>query len=305
MRIQVADPIDAAGLDILRQRAEVVEGRSLADLGDVDALVIRGATHVRAADIERGRPRLQVIGRAGVGVDNVDLDASRAHDVIVVNAPEAASNAVAEHTVGLMISLARQIPRADALMKDGQWPKKQLRGVELEGKTLGLIGMGRIGTLVAQKAGALGMTVLGLDPPLAASEVRHPGARLVALEDLLAASDFISLHVPLKEDTRGLIGDAELRRAKPELRIVNTARGGVLDESALLEALKSGQVAGAGLDVYQDEPPWASELVQHPRVIATPHLGAQTQEAQRRVAIQIAEEVLAALNGSELRWRVA
>lgn len=305
LRIQVAEPINPAGLEILRQQAEVLEEPTLADLGQVDALIVRGGTQVGAADLERGRPRLKVVGRAGVGVDNLDLEACRRHDVIVVNAPTAPSNAVAEHAVGLMFALARQTPWADRRVKVGQWPKKELRGVELAGKTLGVIGMGRIGTLVAQKADALGMSVLGLDPPLAAEKVRPDIARLVSLADLLGAADFISLHVPLKEDTRAMIGASELRRAKPELRIINTARGGVIDERALLHALEIGQVAGAALDVYEDEPPGASPLVQHPRVIATPHIGAQTEEAQRRVATEIAEEVLAALDGADLRWRVA
>lgn len=304
MRIQVADPIDPAGIQILRARAEVIEASSLTDIGNVDALIVRGRTEVRAADLERGRASLKIVGRAGVGVDNVDLESCRSHGIVVVNAPLAASNAVAEHAIGLMFALARQTPRADALMKEGQWPKKQLRGMELEGKTLGIIGMGRIGASVAHKATALGMTILAHDPPLPAEEIQERGARPASLEELLARSHYISLHVPLAEATRGLIGRAQLSQAQSGLRIVSTARGGVLDESALLEALQSGKVAGAALDVFENEPPGGSPLVQQPNVIATPHIGAQTAEAQRRVAVQIAEEVLAGLDGEELRWRV-
>ncbi len=304
-RILITDKLDPAGVDRLRRDAEVVQQDSLSQLDQFDALIVRGATKVRAADIENARPGLKVIGRSGVGVDNIDLQAARAHHVTVVNAPLAATNAVVELALGLMFALARHLPRADTSMKAGEWAKKSLRGQELDGKTLGVIGMGRIGATLGQRAAALGMSVLGHDPPLDDEEIRRRGARPVSLDDLLEQSDYISVHVPLLESTRGLLGREEFGRAKFGARIVCTARGGVVDEEALLEALESGQVAGAALDVFSEEPPGRSELVGHPNLIATPHIGAQTAEAQERAALDIAEEVLAALEGRSLRWRVA
>lgn len=303
-RVQVADKIAQVGLDRLRGKAEVIEESSLAGIDQVDALIVRGATQVQRDDIERGQPRLTVIGRAGVGVDNIDLKAAAEHDLIVVNAPLAATNAVAEHALGLMFALARHTARADAAMKQGEWPKKALLGTELAGHTLGVLGMGRIGSALADKAGALGMTVLGYDPPLADDEIRRRGADPTQMNDLLERADYVSVHVPLTPDTRGLIGADEFNRMQTGVRLVCAARGGVVDESALLDALESGKVAGAGLDVFEEEPPGATPLVQNPNVIATPHLGAQTTEAQSRASQDIAEEVLAALAGNELRWRV-
>jgi D-3-phosphoglycerate dehydrogenase len=303
-RVQVADPIAETGLDRLRQRAEVIEQDSLADLDQIDALIVRGATQIGRPDIELGRPRLTVIGRAGVGVDNIDLEAAAEHGLIVVNAPMAATNAVAEHVLGLMLALSRNIPRADAAMKRGEWPKKALKGVELSGRTLGVLGMGRIGSALAEKANALGMHVLGCDPPLTDKQIRQRGARPTALPDLLERADYISVHVPLLESTRGLVGPDEFARMQPGARLICAARGGVVDEDAMLAALKAGQLAGAGLDVFEDEPPGASPLVKHPNVIATPHLGAQTIEAQSRASQDIADEVLAALAGDVLRWQI-
>lgn len=303
-RILVTDKLDPAGLDALRSEAEVVEGDGLADLPDFDGLVVRGATQVRLTDIEAARPKLKVIGRAGVGVDNIDLEAAKENDITVVNAPLAASNAVAELALGLMFALARSIPRADASMKQGNWEKKALKGRELQGKTLGVIGMGRIGATLGQRAQALGMTILGHDPPLPDEEIERRGARPVPLDELLESSDYISVHVPLLDSTRGLLGEGELARAKPGARLISTSRGGVVDEQALLAALQSGQLGGAALDVFSQEPPGPTPLVKHPNLIATPHIGAQTVEAQQRAAVDIAEEVLAALKGHSLRWRV-
>lgn len=304
-RILITDKLDRAGVDHLRQDAEVVERSGLSELDQFDALIVRGATNVGAADIENARSTLKVIGRAGVGVDNIDLQAARANQVTVVNAPLAATNAVAELALGLMFALARNLARADASMKAGEWAKKSLKGQELDGKNLGVIGMGRIGATLGQRAAALGMSVLGHDPPLDDEEIARRGARPVSLDELLEQSDYISVHVPLLESTRGLIGREELGRAKPGARIICTARGGVVDEQALLEALESGQIAGAALDVFSEEPPGRTALVGHPHLIATPHIGAQTSEAQRRAALDVSEEVLAALEGRPLRWRVA
>lgn len=311
-KVVIADGLSEEGKARLAQEPEVVladhTGIAAEDLpavlADAQALIVRSRTKVTAALLEAA-PHLKVVGRAGVGVDNIDLEAARARGVTVVNAPLASSNAVAELTIGLMFALARQIALADAGMKRGEWLKKQLQGVELAGKTLGIFGMGRIGSLVAQKAAALGMRVVGYDPLIPAEEIRRRGAEPVATpEALYAEADWISLHVPLTDETQGMIGREAFAHMKRGVYIVCAARGGVIDEQALLEALKSGQVAGAALDVFAQEPPGATPLVTHPRVVATPHIGAQTREAQARVGVDIAEEVLAALQGRELRWRV-
>jgi D-3-phosphoglycerate dehydrogenase len=250
-------------------------------------------------------PRLKVIGRAGVGVDNIDLNAAQKQGVIVVNAPTSTSIAVAELTFGLLLALAREIPRADAAMKQGRWLKKELEGVELHGKTLGILGFGRIGAEVGKRAAAFGMNVIAYDPLLSEEEIKRRGADPVSLQDLYAWSDFISLHMPLTADTRDMIGRAAFAQMKDGVRIVCAARGGIIDETALVEALNSGKVAGAALDVFKEEPPGLTEAVSHPRLIATPHIGAQTAEAQSRASTDIAHEVLAALRGDPLRWRVA
>lgn len=308
--ILVTDGLDEGGLDLLRAEARVDDRPNLsaADLlacvSAYDALIVRGRTRV-TAEVLGGGTRLRVVGRAGVGVDNIDLDAARARGVVVVNAPLSTTVAVAELTFGLLLALAREIPRADAAMKDGRWLKKELEGVELAGKTLGLLGVGRIGAEVARRAAAFAMRVIGHDPLLQPDEIRRRGAEPVGLEELYAQSDFLSLHLPLTPETRGLLNAAAFARMRRGLRLVCAARGGIIDETALLAALNEGIVAGVALDVFAQEPPGASDLVRHPRVIATPHIGAQTAEAQSRAALDIAREVLAALRGESLRHRVA
>jgi D-3-phosphoglycerate dehydrogenase len=225
--------------------------------------------------------------------------------VAVVNAPQSNSVAVADHTVGLILALAREVPRADAAMKAGQWIKKELEGCEIYGKTLGVVGCGNIGGRVACLGAALGMTSLGYDPLLTAAEIQGRGAAPTHLEELLTRSDFITFHIPLTAETRGMIDGSAIRRMKRGVRLVCTARGGILDEAALLQALETGQVGGAALDVFAQEPPGSNALICHPKVIATPHIAAQTAEAQQRAAADIAAEVLAALRGEALRWRVA
>ncbi|MGH7808859.1 MAG: hydroxyacid dehydrogenase, partial [Candidatus Binatia bacterium] len=249
--------------------------------------------------------RLKVIGRAGVGVDNIDLQAAQKHNITVVNAPMSTSLAVAELTFGLLLALAREIPRADASMKHGQWLKKELEGVELHGKTLGLIGFGRIGVEVGKRASAFGMNVIAYDPLISEGDIQKRGAEPVSIQDLYAWSDFISLHLPLNVQTRDLMGPLAFSQMKAGVRIVCAARGGIIDESALVNALNSGKVAGAALDVYGQEPPGLTETVSHPRVIATPHIGAQTAEAQSRASEDIAREVLSALQNKPLRWKVS
>jgi len=269
-----------------------------------DAVIVRSRTKI-TADVLAAAQRLKVVGRAGVGVDNIDLEAAKARGITVVNAPQASTQAVAELAIGLMFALARRIPEADAGMKRGEWLKKQLTGTELHGKTLGVVGMGRIGSRVGALAKALGMEIIGYDPLIPAEEIARRGATPVAeLTDLYAQADVITLHVPLTPQTRGMVNAEAFAQMKPGVLLICAARGGVIDEDALYHALESGQVGGAGLDVFAQEPPGASRLVTHPRVVATPHIGAQTREAQTRVATDIATEVLAALKGEKLRWQV-
>jgi D-3-phosphoglycerate dehydrogenase len=307
--ILIADGLETAGQHILAQGGDVSDQNGIspadlsASLNQYDALIVRSRTRV-TADLLAAAPRLKVVGRAGVGVDNIDLAAAQARGVIVVNSPTATTLAVAELTLALMLDLARLTPAADAKMKAGVWDKKNLVGAELYGKTIGIIGVGNIGGAVASRAAAFGMAVIGYDAWLPAERVRANGAQPASLPELYARADYISLHVPLTPETRGMIGAAAIAQMKPGVRIVCAARGGVIDEAALLDALGSGRVAGAGLDVFEQEPPGASPLVLHPRVVATPHIGAQTQEAQERAAVDIAGEILRALRGEDLRWRV-
>ncbi|HEU0295775.1 MAG TPA: hydroxyacid dehydrogenase [Anaerolineales bacterium] len=307
--ILITDGLDDTGQSILRSSAKVdnKSGISADDLLQVipgyDALIVRGRTKVTASVLEAAST-LKVVGRAGVGVDNIDLEAAKKHSVTVVNAPMSTTLAVAELTFALLLALAREIPRADGAMKQGQWLKKELEGVELNGKTLGIIGYGRIGAEVGKRAAAFGMNVIAYDPLISEDEIKQRGAEPVSIQDLYAWSDFISLHLPLNVQTRDMIGPLAFSEMKDGVRIVSAARGGIIDESALVAALNSGKVAGAALDVFGQEPPGLTEAVSHPRVIATPHIGAQTVEAQSRAAEDIATEVLSALQGKSLRWKV-
>jgi D-3-phosphoglycerate dehydrogenase len=308
-KILLTDGLEEIGQAILQAQAEVDdrEGISAEELvqvaGAYHALIVRGRTKVDRA-VFAAAGQLRVVGRAGVGVDNIDLAAANAHGVTVVNTPLATTQAVAEHTLALMLALARSIPAADAGMKSGQWLKKDLLGIEIGGKTLGVIGLGNIGSALAGKAAALGMQVLGYDPLISPDDIRRRGAEPAPLLDLYARADFISLHVSLSPETRGMINGQALGYMKRGVRLLCAARGGIIDETALLGALESGQVAGAALDVFAKEPPGMSALVAHPGVIATPHIGAQTLEAQARAAADITAEVLSALKGEPLRWKV-
>jgi D-3-phosphoglycerate dehydrogenase len=309
-KVLITDGLDESGQAILRAACAVDDRSGISSDGlleaipDYEAIIVRGRTKVTAAVIEAGS-KLKVIGRAGVGVDNIDLEAAKAHSVTVVNAPVSTTLAVAELAFGLLLALAREFPRADAAMKQGQWLKKDFEGIELSGKTLGIIGAGRIGMEVAKRAQAFGMSVVAYDPLVAAEEIERRGAEPVALDELYGCSDFISLHLPLTVETRDMVGPLAFSQMKDGVRIVCAARGGIIKESALVEALKSGKVAGAALDVFEKEPPGLTEAVSHPRVIATPHIGAQTVEAQVRAGNDIAEEVLNALQGKPLRWKVS
>jgi len=309
-KILITDGLDETGQSILRKSVTVDDksGISAEDLLKIipayDALIVRGRTKLTASVMEAG-VKLKVIGRAGVGVDNIDLDAAKKHNVIVVNAPMSTSQAVAELTFGLLLALAREIPRADAGMKQDKWLKKELEGVELNGKTLGIIGYGRIGVEVGKRAAAFGMNVIAYDPLISEDDIKNLGAEPVSIQDLYAWSDFISLHLPLNVQTRDMMGTMAFSEMKDGVRIVCAARGGIIDEPALVAALNNGKVAGVALDVFENEPPGLTEVVSHPRVIATPHIGAQTAEAQLRASEDIAKEVLSALWGESLRWKVA
>lgn len=307
--ILITDGLDESGKAVLRAQANVDDRKDIsADdllkaIPEYDGLIVRGRTKVTAALMDAAS-RLKVIGRAGVGVDNIDLEAAKKHNITVVNAPMSTSLAVAELTFGLLLALAREIPRADAGMKQGKWLKKELEGVELNGKTLGVIGFGRIGVEVGKRASAFGMNVIAYDPLISEDDIKQRGAEPVSIQDLYAWSDFISLHLPLNVQTRDMIGKLAFSEMKDGVRLVCAARGGIIDEAELVAALNSGKVAGAALDVFGVEPPGMTEAVSHPRVIATPHIGAQTAEAQSRASEDIASEVLSALQGKSLKWKV-
>lgn len=303
-RILVSDRISQEGLDILEREADVVLSDITDHIGSVDGIIVRSRTKLDREIISQCSPRLKVIGRAGVGLDNIDLDAAREFDVIVVNTPESTSIAVAEHTLGLILSLARHIPPGNASMKVGDWEKSTLIGSELKGKNIGILGVGRIGSALAHIIQGLNMHILGNDVNKSEEHIRSRGADPVGLNELLEKSDFVSVHVPLNENTLGLIGAQALSKMKPEAYLISTARGGIVDERALLSALENGQLRGAALDVFEEEPPGLTALIQHPKVIVTPHIAAQTIESQARTGVDIANEVLAALSNKPTRWQI-
>jgi D-3-phosphoglycerate dehydrogenase len=311
MKVLVADPVAEEGLAALRDAVEVdvrtgeTHEVLLQLLPLYDALMVRSETRVTADLIEAASPRLRVIGRAGVGVDNIDVDAATRHGVLVVNSPGGNTRAAAEHTIALLMALARNIPDAVASMRAGEWKRSRFVGVEVDNKVLGVVGLGNTGRQVATMARGLGMRVLGHDPYIAADAAERIGVELAELTDLLPRVDFLTVHVHLTPETRSFIGAAEFARMKPGVRVLNCARGGIIDEAALLAALESGKVAAAGLDVFQQEPPPGdSPLVNHPRVIPTPHLGASTVEAQVNVAVDVAEQILGVLQGGVPRAAV-
>jgi D-3-phosphoglycerate dehydrogenase len=298
MKILIADSISKHAVEILREQAswDVVflpkkAGANVAEeIRDADALVVRSATKV-TPQLLASAQRLRVIGRAGVGVDNVDLVAATEKGVVVMNTPGGNAASVAEHTMALLLALARRIPQADGSMKQGKWEKKKLEGTELRGKTLGLIGLGQIGSGVARLAKAFEMQITAFDPYVSSLLAGELGVKLGTLEEVLKAADFISLHASATPETRHLLNARTLALAHPGVRIVNCARGDLINEVDLLAAIESGLVAGAGLDVFETEPPTNSKLVGHPNVIATPHIAGSTEEAQEIVGIRIAEQV--------------
>jgi D-3-phosphoglycerate dehydrogenase len=299
VRVLVREEIAAAGVELLRSKFDVdVDTTSdLAEtIGQYDAIVIRSATKLTAELIERGE-RLKVIGRAGVGVDNVDVEAATRRGIVVANAPESNIVSAAEHAVGLLVALARNIPQAHAALKDGRWERSKWGGVELADKTLAILGFGRIGQLVARRAEGLGMRVIGYDPFVAAERYRELGVEQAeTLDEALAAADFITLHAPLLPETNGMINAETIAKMRDGVRIVNAARGALIDEAALYDGLTSGKIAGAALDVYSAEP-YSGPLLELDNVVATPHLAASTDEAQDRAGVIVAEQVAAALDG--------
>ena len=303
-RVLVCDPIAENGLTLLAQhtdvdiRTDLKPQEILAIIDQYQGVVVRSATTMTAEIIERGH-NLKVIGRAGAGLDNIDVRKAQEKHIAVVNAPDANTVAVAEHTMGLLLALARRLPRADESLKAGKWEKQSFMGTGLVGKTLGLVGFGRIGRQVAIRAQAFGMKIL-VNQLRPTPELNLAEARNVDLHELLHLSDFVSLHVPMRADTQGIIGRAELARMKPTAYIINTARGGVVDEDALLEALSDGRLAGAALDVFVTEPATNTALIQHEKVIATPHIAASTEDAQRVASLAVAEQIVEILRDVEV-----
>ena len=299
LRVLVREPIAEAGIALLRERFDVdLDGDSdLAEvIGRYDAIVIRSATKLTAELIERGE-RLKAIGRAGVGVDNVDVEAATRRGIVVANAPESTVVSAAEQTIGLLVALARNIPQAHAALRQGRWERSRWGGVELAGKTLAVLGFGRIGQQVARRAIGLGMRVVAFDPYVGEDRFREWGVeREERLVDALAAGDFVSLHLPLTDETRGIIGRQALAAMREGARLINAARGALVDEGALVEALRAGKLAGAALDVFSHEP-YSGPLLELEEVVVTPHLAASTEEAQDRAGLIVAEQVAAALEG--------
>lgn len=309
-RVLVTEKIAPRGLDQLREaghEVDVREGLSPEELtqavAGAAALIIRSATQVDAALLEAA-PEMVVVGRAGVGLDNVDVDVATARGVMVVNAPQSNILSAAEQAMALLLAEARNIPQAHAALVAGRWERSRWEGVELHGKTLGVVGLGRVGALVAQRALAFGMRLVAFDPYVARDRARHMGVQLMGLDELVREADFISVHLPKNAETLGLIGRDLLSKARPGLRIINTARGGIVDEEALAEAIADGRVAGAGLDVFAKEPTTESPLFELPSVVVTPHLGASTAEAQDKAGLTIAEQVLLALRGDFVPFAV-
>ena len=310
MRILVTEPLSDRGLDLLREehqvdvRTDLASGGLAEAIAPYDALVVRSQTKVDASVIEAGS-NLKVIARAGIGLDNVDVEAATRRGVMVVNAPQSNILSAAEHTLALILASARNVPRADAALRSGRWERERFQGVELHGKTLGIVGLGRVGTMVAQRALAFGMRLIAFDPYVSRERARELSIELMPdLGALLVQADIVTIHLPRTAETEGLIGERELGLMKEEARIVNTARGGIVDEEALTEALRDGRLAGAALDVFSQEPVTEHPLFGLPNVVVTPHLGAATREAQDKAGAAIAEMVRLALRGEFVPYAV-
>jgi D-3-phosphoglycerate dehydrogenase / 2-oxoglutarate reductase len=309
-RVLVTEKLAQTGLDLLTEAGHDVDVRLglspeelTATVEGAQALIIRSATTVTAEVLAAGSD-LVVVGRAGIGLDNVDVAAATERGVMVVNAPQSNILSAAEQAIALLLAQARNIPQAHAALVAGKWERSKWEGVELHGKTLGVVGLGRVGALVAQRALAFGMRLVAYDPFVSADRARHMGVELMALDELMATSDFVTIHLPKNAETIGLFGKELLEGAKPGIRIINTARGGIIDEAALAEAIRSGRVQGAGIDVFAAEPTTESPLFELPSVVVSPHLGASTVEAQDKAGVTIAEQVNLALAGDFVPFAV-
>src|SRR3954469_10330392 len=300
--VLIAEELAPSAIDVLAYEFDVrhVDGTDraalLAEVADADALIVRSATKVDAEVLEAAT-RLKVVARAGVGLDNVEVPAATARGVMVVNAPTSNIVSAAEQAIALLLAVARHTAAASASLRQGEWKRSKFTGVEIQGKTVGVVGLGRIGVLFAQRMAAFGTRLVAYDPYVQPARAAQLGVRLVGLEELLRESDFISIHLPKTPETVGLIGAKELQLVKPSVRIVNAARGGLIDEAALAEAVAEGRVGGAGIDVYGKEPCTASPLFAFDNVVATPHLGASTNEAQDKAGLAVARSVKLALQG--------
>ncbi|QKG84294.1 phosphoglycerate dehydrogenase [Kroppenstedtia pulmonis] len=307
-QILITDPLSDHGIEKLLQAPDVTVIRKtnlsreelLEEIRHADALLVRSQTQVTAEVIRAGR-KLKAIGRAGVGVDNIDIPAATEQGVIVVNAPDGNTISTAEHTFAMLIALARNIPQGYRSILSGEWNRKAFIGVELNNKTLGIVGLGRIGTELSKRAKAFHMNIIAYDPYLTEERARKMGVTKASLEEVFAGADFLTVHTPLTKETRHLISTDAFSKMKPGVRILNCARGGIIDETALFKAIQSGKVAGAALDVFEKEPPGDHPLFSLPQVIATPHLGASTQEAQENVAVDVSEEVMHILRGEAFK----
>ncbi len=302
-RVLITESIADTGVTALEEggievdvRADLDPAALLEAISDYDGLIVRSATKVTREVIEAGA-RLKVVGRAGIGVDNIDVDAATRRGIVVVNTPQGNIVSTAEHALGMLLALARQIPQAHSALIDGRWEKKRFAGTELNDKVLGIVGLGRVGTLVAQRCHALGMRIIARDPYVAPQRAQRLGIELVDFDELLARSDVISLHVVKTDETTHMLGEKELDRCKPGVLIVNVSRGGVIDEEALVRAIKAGKVGGAALDVFEIEPCTSSPLFDLEQVVVTPHIAGQTGEAQDKAGVIAAEQVLLALRG--------
>ena len=301
-KVLISDSLSKEAVDILQKEKEFqvdVNTKLTPEelkkvIKDYDALLVRSATKV-TADIINAASKLKIVGRAGVGLDNVDVEAASKKGIIVVNTPGGNTISTAEHTFSMMMALSRTIPQADLSMKKGEWERKKFMGVELYGKTLGIVGLGRIGTEVAKRAIAFGMTVIAYDPYLSAEKAKDLGIENVDLNTLFEKADYITVHTPLTDETKHMISDKEFAVMKKGVRMINCARGGIIDEDSLVRAIESGKVAGAAFDVYESEPPKGSKLIGLDKVVLTPHLGASTEEAQTNVAVEVANTVRDAL----------
>jgi len=309
MKVLVADSVSEEGIECLRACAQVDVKTGLKPeeiikiIGDYEALIVRSQTQVTDKIIEAGK-KLMVIGRAGVGIDNINVDAATQRGIIVVNAPTGNTISATEHTIALMLALARHIPQAYISLKNGKWERNKFTGTELRGKTLGIIGLGNIGAEVAHRARAMEMKLLGFDPFVSAERASQLQVSMVPFEQLLQQSDFITLHIPLNDKTRGLIGEKEIAMMKPTARIINCARGGIIDEDLLARVVTEKKIAGAAVDVFTKEPATDNPLTKVEGIIVTPHLGASTEEAQITAARDVAEQIVDVLNGKPARYAV-